>query len=428
MNILITGASGFIGSHITNALLQEGHDVTACVRQTGRLRQQFPAIKELVCDFGRDTAVRDWSPRLQGIDVVINAVGIISEHKGNRFEDLHTRAPIALFRACEQAGVRKVIQVSALGADDHATSAYHLSKRTADESLMDSGLDWTILRPSVVFGTGGQSTAFFRAMASLPMAPLISGGGQKIQPVCIGDLVKLVCTLVQRDTPSRQLLDVVGPQAMTFRGFLELQRQWLGLGRAWFVPIPFRLAELAAIIAGKLGSVILNRETITMLQRGNCADVTRLTRATGIIPRPVQEELAKHPATTAEAWFAQLYFMGPVLRFTLASLWIFTGLVSLWWYPVEHSLALLGQAGIPESMRPLVLHAAATLDLAIGLALLLNWRPRVMATVQILVMLTYTAIISLTLPEQWLHPFGPILKNIPLLVTIWVTAILSREQ
>ena len=428
MRILLTGATGFIGNSILKALLDSGHEVAACVRKPGALIRRYPGITEVQCDYKADVDSRDWMERLRGIDAVINAVGIISEHKGNRFEDLHTRAPIALFTASEEQGVRKLIQISALGADEKARSVYHLSKRAADEHLMSAQLDWTILRPSVVYGTDGQSTAFFRAMAGLPIVPLIAGGKQQIQPIAVEDLVKIVLTALDNKKLSNKLLEVAGPEPISFKYYLSLQRQWLGLGKGLFMSIPYRLALLAGTVAGALGNLILNRETVSMLQRGNCTDITAQVEATGIVPRSVQSNLDATPATKADAWFAQLFFMGPILRLAIAFVWILTGFVSIWGYPIEQSYELLGQVGLLTFLNPMVLYGAATMDITIGLLLLINWRPRLIAFLQISIMLIYMGIITVALPEHWLHPFGPISKNVPLLVAIWVTAILSEKQ
>lgn len=428
MNVLLTGASGFIGSHILQALLQEGHRVTACVRTPEKLQQRYPSVTAIKCDFARDVNPQDWTPRLGNIDTVINAVGIISEHGDNRFVDLHTRAPIALFTAAVQNGVRKVIQVSALGADESAKSAYHLSKRTADEHLANSQLDWTILRPSIVHGTGGQSTAFFRAMASLPFIPLIAGGKQEIQPIDIDDLTRIVVMALSEKRLSKTVLNVVGPEPMSFRDFLVAQRSWLGLSKGWFVFIPYYLALVTGTVAGWFGSVVINRETVRMLQRGNIADVAPQINATGFKPVSVKATLAAAPATTADAWYAQLVLLAPVLRYSIAFVWLFTGLVSIWGYPIESSYALLQKVGVPDALKPITLYGAASLDILLGIATLAMRRLRSIAALQILIIISYTTIISFALPEYWLHPFGPISKNLPLIVAISMMAALSEKR
>ena len=191
MRILITGASGFIGSALAAALARRGHEVVACAHQRD---PQAPALR---VDFMRDVTEADWLPRLKGIDVVINAVGILRETNTGQFDALHHRAPAALFRACQTAGVTRVIQISALGADDGATSAYHRSKKAADDELRKLDLDWSILQPSVVFGSGGASTRLFLLLASLPLIPLIGPGNQSMQPIHIDDLTALLVKLIE---------------------------------------------------------------------------------------------------------------------------------------------------------------------------------------------------------------------------------------
>src|SRR5688500_18883753 len=129
MVILITGATGFIGRRLVVALRAAGHRVIAAVRHPGISPDSVAA------DFTRDLDSDSWVPRLIGVDVVINAVGILREHGLQTFENIHARAPKALFSACVSAGVKRVIQISALGAESGKTG-YFTSKHSADEHLM----------------------------------------------------------------------------------------------------------------------------------------------------------------------------------------------------------------------------------------------------------------------------------------------------
>src|SRR5690606_31525926 len=164
MVILLTGASGFIGARLSVAVRAAGHVVMDARRAPP---DDAPAVR---VDFTHDLAERDWLPRLAGVDMVINAVGILREHGSQTFERIHTRAPIALFSACAAAGVRRVIQISALGAERGQTG-YFASKRAADEFLATLPLDWTIVRPSLVYGPGGTSALLFEMYAGLPLTP-----------------------------------------------------------------------------------------------------------------------------------------------------------------------------------------------------------------------------------------------------------------
>lgn len=427
MNILLTGANGFIGSHLLRRLHAAGHRITACVRQPQAAARRFAGADYIACDFSRDAHEAMWLPRLEGIDVVINAVGIIRETRRQTFTALHSATPAALFRTAARCGVQKIIQISALGADEGAHSQYHLSKRAADEVLRGLPVDWTILQPSLVYGAGAKSTALFRAMAALPITPLVGDGGQPLQPIHIDDLTRVVVQAVQGDSLNHRSLALVGPRPITMRELLQMQRQWLDGGALRSVAIPYSLSLHLAQLAGVLGTTPMDREAVSMLQRGNVADVTPLVEACDFTPRSLDEALTTTPASDADRWHARLYFLAPLLRFSLALLWIFTGIVSAFLYPVEQSYALLQQVGVGETVAPLFLYGAAALDFALGLALLLRYRLTTVALLQIAIILGYTAIISVALPEFWLHPYGPLSKNIPLLVATLMMLQLERK-
>ena len=134
MRILLTGATGFVGGHLRDALLADGHEVVCAVRR--KMNSSNPRLGYLTADFAKDTDKSVWLARLAGIDLVINTVGIFRESRGQSFSALHTETPRALFAACAESGtVRMVVQLSALGADEHAATAYHLSKKAADDFL-----------------------------------------------------------------------------------------------------------------------------------------------------------------------------------------------------------------------------------------------------------------------------------------------------
>lgn len=269
MNILLTGASGFIGRNIAAVLSDAGHRIKPASRRNG-------------FDFRRMQSPSDWLPHLDGVDAVINCVGIIGESRVQRFAVLHARAPCALFRACKQCGVRRVLQISALGTDDTAFSAYHLSKRMADDCLRNLELDWFVLRPSLIYGRGGGSARLFMRLAALPLIPVIGDGQQLLQPVHISDVVATVVRSL--DSPDvRQTLDVVGAETVTFADWLQSMRQAQGLSSAPLLHLPFPLTLALSHIARHF-SPMLQPENLRMLQSGYWADHHALERFLGRKP------------------------------------------------------------------------------------------------------------------------------------------------
>ncbi|WP_377703018.1 NAD-dependent epimerase/dehydratase family protein [Pseudoduganella sp. UC29_71] len=198
-HILITGASGFVGRHVVQALLAKGCRVTAA----GRTPVADARIAFVAADFSHDTSAAAWLPRLQGVDVVINTVGIIRERGGQRFDRLHVAAPRALFAACAKAGVRRVIQLSALGADENAFTAYHLSKKAADDYLAALPVNAAIVQPSLIYGPGGGSAELFKTLAAMPLGIRFGSSPQPVQPIHIDDVTEALTRLAlqQADAP-----------------------------------------------------------------------------------------------------------------------------------------------------------------------------------------------------------------------------------
>jgi len=414
LKILLTGASGFIGSRVAAALRHRGHQVVGLVRLPD---PNDPMHAE--GDFTRDTEVAAWLPRLVGVDVVVNAVGIIRESGSQSFSALHIQGPRALFDACVQAGVRKIIQISALGADEGATSRYHVSKASADRYLQSLPLEWIVLRPSLVFGLGGASTRLLSGIASLPLIPLVGRGDQRVQPVHVDDLVDLCVRSVDTSVLDRQVIDVVGPQAYTMKELLAELRRMLGLGTARFLSVPMRLVRVGAAVCSAMPRVLLDRETLGMLERGSTADAAGLGAALARPPRAPVLFFSEETRDAVVAW-ARESWTTPLMRWSLAIVWIVTGLLSLGIFPVEESLTLLGRLGLTGAAANLALYGAAGLDLLLGLGVLMFHRRRLLWKIQWGLIVGYSLAIAVALPEYLLHPFGPVLKNVALLAMILV--------
>ncbi len=257
MKILLTGASGFIGSHIHTALQQQQHQLICADRHHG-------------VDFGQMLSPEDWQPLLQDVDAVINCVGIIFETRQQSFIKLHQQAPAALFQACACEGVNKVIQISALGADENAFTPYQLTKKAAEDRLRALPLQWFILRPSLVVGPGSSSLKAFQRMARMPLLALADGGRQKIQPVHIDDLLAAVLKCL-RSEQAGLTLDIVGPRAMSFAEWLQLIRHTQGKGRLHIIPVPFQLMLPLAHL-GRWVMPLMHPDNLKMLQQGNTAN------------------------------------------------------------------------------------------------------------------------------------------------------------
>ncbi|MBN9131946.1 MAG: SDR family oxidoreductase [Nitrosospira multiformis] len=433
--ILITGASGFIGSHLVVALAAAGHRIVCATRrgQPGDIRDPKESrLTYIAADFTCDFDMEAWKKRLAGIDVVINAVGILREHGSQTFLALHDLAPRALFAACQAASI-KVVQISALGADENARSRYHLSKKAADDALLaprNKRNKSVVIQPSLVYGPGGASAQLFNLIASLPLIPLPGSGDQRIQPIHIDDLTQAVVMLVENDRYLGQRVPLVGPEPVTFRDYLGELRHLMGLGPARFLPVPAGFVEFSARCLGqlsqRLGKGLLDLETWQMLQRGNIADPAMTRALLGRNSRPVRE-FASRWEVKALRLSALLGWLQIVLRVSLAAVWFVAGAVSMGIYPVEGSYALLARVGITGSLAPVALYGAAAMDIAFGFGTLFLRNRQLLWIAQVALIGVYTVAITLFLPDFWLHPFGPLIKNLPILAVILLLYELEKR-
>lgn len=410
--MLVLGAEGLIGGAVCDALQAAGHRPVRGIRH--RQGSGGAGVDHVEVDFVHDTHPADWLPRLQGIDAVVNAVGVFAEHGAQTFRRIHTQTPRALFAACREAGITRVVQISALGADEHASSRFHRSKRAGDAALRAMVPSGTVLQPSLVFGATGASSRMLMLLAWLPLAVLPGSGRQRIQPIHVDDVAALVVRLLE-DERRPDGLAAVGPHPLSLARYLGLLRHALGGRRLRVLGIP--ATWLARF--GRLGGHWVDREALAMLDRGNTADAAPATRWLGHPPRPPRLFLSRAEAADMRvllAWRA----WSLAARVAVALVWLVTAVLSLGVYPVAGSLALLAGVGLHGAVAYTALYGGALLDLAFGVATLVLRRRalRLAYLAQAVLILSYTAIITVALPGFWLHPFGPILKNLPMLALI----------
>ena len=286
MRVWVCGARGFIGQQVVKGLRAQGHEVVAGVSSR-------PAAGEVQVDYARDTAPEVWLPRLAGVDAVVNAVGVLRDSRQRPIQAVHADTPKALWRACAQAGVQRVVQVSALGVDGSST-VYAQTKRAADEVLLDldaqGALSAAIVRPSVVFGRGGDSSALFMNLARLPLVvmpqPMVTA---LVQPVSVLELAEVLVALTTRAADQRGIVTAVGAERISMAQWVGSLREQLGHRRAPLIAMPMWMTRLSARMGDAVPGVPWCSETLAMLGQDNVGD------------GEVFERLLGRPATGARA-------------------------------------------------------------------------------------------------------------------------------
>jgi uncharacterized protein YbjT (DUF2867 family) len=415
VNVLLTGATGFIGTAVAARLIADGHRVTGVGRRSS---PPFPLTRWVELDLREADRPERWLPHLAGIEAVVNCAGVLQDNGWDSTAAAHVSGPAALFTACERAGVRKVIQISAIGVDG-GTTAFSRTKARGDAALAATKLDWIILRPSIVVGRSAYGgSALFRALASLPLLPHIRDAGH-LQVVQLDDLTATVEFFLRPDVPARLHLDITGPERLSFEQVLGAYREWLGKKPARLFAVPsglisagFRLGDFA----GWLGWRSPVRTTARMeLQRGAAGDNTAWRSATGIEPRALADALAAEPASVQERWFSRLYLLKPLVLVVLSLFWIATALIALgpgWADAIE----LIQDAGVVEAAAPVAAVAGAMADLAIGIGVAFRRTARPALYGAVALSVIYAVSVTFLAPHLWGDPLGPLVKLVPILV------------
>ncbi|MBJ6977865.1 SDR family oxidoreductase [Luteimonas sp. MC1782] len=419
--MLVLGG-GLVGGALAGQLALRGHGVLLATR-SGRARDGLGAIALDLTALPGETALLE---ALRGVDVVVNTVGIFLESGQQGFDAVHVNGPRVLLEAARAAGVRRWIQLSALGADAGSALPYFASKGKMDALLLSTqGVETAVVRPSLVFAPEGTSTRWFAQLASLPVTPLPGAGNQLVQPLHLDDLLGALVALVERDQVP-VMLDAVGPRPLPLRDYLQVFKRAMRTGGT-FLHMPMAPLRRLAALAPRLGPAPFDADAMSMLEAGNTADPAPFHHWLGRTPRD-PDSFVPPAQGSAMANRAILGWTIPAMRVALAAMWLATAVVSLWVYPRADSLAMLAQVGLHGAVAVAALWAGALADLALGIGMLVR-RFRTLAYAgQLLLVAAYTLIISIWLPEQWAHPFGPVLKNLPLLAMILALLMLDRTH
>ena len=408
MRVLVTGANGFIGARVIDALRHAGHDPVAAMREGGKNARQG-----MHCDFARDVDPRIWQARLGGIDAVVNCAGILRETRRDTFRSVHEDAPLALFQACVSAGIRRVVQLSALGdADD---GEFIASKHRCDAGLARLDLDWVVLRPGLVYSAAGAygGTSMLRAIAALPgLLVLPRDGSQRLRPVAVEDLASAVVAALSSAPASRGIFELVGSQVLSLREYLLAWRAWFGLPTPIVLTTPRWLVALAVALGEAAGRGPLCRVIDNLLERGRIGADDAPARTEALLGRPptsLDDSLRTRPSAASDLLEARWYILRPMLTGILALVWIGSAVAGFLLADAS-TLALLPHW--PESAVRVAASACSAADLVLGVALLSGRATRPVLSLMLAMVAGYTVVIGALAPVHWLDPFGGLLKNL----------------
>ena len=424
--VLVLGASGFIGARVAGAAARRGWTVRAGARDPGQARRRAPQFAWASADFAQLTTAAAWAPLLEGVDAVVNCVGVLQDGGGDSSRVAHVDGPRALFEACHAAGLSRVVHVSAVGVGAGAGTGYARDKFEAERLLAASGLDWVVVRPSLVVAReiyGG--TALFRGLAGLPKVIPLVEADRTFRPIAIEDLASLIVDHLDGSPPHSRMLEAAGPESITFERLILAYRAWLGFGSARVVRLP-RAAAWPTLLLGDLAAWLGWRSSLrtTSLKQLAYDAAGQQPPTPGV--RGFSEILADDPSGVQDRWHARLYFVRPIAVLALGLFWLVTGLIDLGpGGPAAETI--LQRAGFGALSEPASV-AGAWLDVLLGCMLLIRRYTLAAALLMIAATLGYLAVATLRLPELWADPLGPWLKVIPMMALCLVVAATDERR
>ena len=266
----VFGGSGFIGRYVVKRLAAEGHVVRVAVRDPEGALFLTPmgAVGQVVPLAANVTNAAAVARAVEGADLVVNLVGILAEHRPGDFARVQAEGAKAVAAASAAAGVKRLVQLSAIGADTASPSLYARSKGQGEQAVQAAFPAATILRPSIVFGPEDQFFNRFAAIAAIsPVMPVIAGG-TKFQPVYVGDVADAVMAALHRPEARGRIYELGGPTVYTFRELMA----WIlaqTRRRRRLVTVPGWLADLQAAVLEKLPGKLLTRDQLLLLTKDN---------------------------------------------------------------------------------------------------------------------------------------------------------------
>jgi NADH dehydrogenase len=271
MQVLVAGGDGFIGRPLCAELADRGHDVTAMSRSV----PEEPLPEGVSHATGDVTDYESIEPVVDGHDAVVNLVALSPLFSPSGGEEQHFSVHLEgtryLVAAAEETGADRFLQQSALGADPQGPTNYIRAKGQAEKVVRDSSLDWTITRPSVVFGEGGEFVKFTKLLAPPYVTPLPGGGKTRFQPIHVGDLVPMLADALENDEHVGETYDIGGPEKLTMAEVARLGHRVDGRG-VNVLPIPMPLAQLGLSILDYVPGFPFGSDQFRSLQMDNTVD------------------------------------------------------------------------------------------------------------------------------------------------------------
>lgn len=281
MKVFITGGTGYIGQEVVQTCLRRGHTVVVLARPNSQRAALLEGGEVVEGDLFAEDFLTE---KMAACDAVIHLVGIIREQPrtGLTMDRVHFDGTMTVVQAAAQAQVKRFLHMSALGTRAQAHSKYHKSKWLAEEAVRRSGLEYTIFRPSVVFGPGGPGPNFIAQLTDLvtsgPVTPVVGNGLAMLQPVHVQTVAQAFCAALEENGSQGQTYDLGGPDVVSY---IDILRKLAHTANRPLRPlyIPMRVMKAVTTVFGRMSKFPITMDQLIMLEEGNtCSDTESIYR------------------------------------------------------------------------------------------------------------------------------------------------------
>jgi len=285
MKVFVTGGTGFVGREILGQLLSAGHEARVLVREGSQ--DKLSGHQNLETHIGDVTDAASLVGALDGCDAVIHLVGIIREFPGRgiTFKKMHVTATENILEACEEQGVRRFLHMSSNGTRENGRTGYHRTKWQAEELVRDSGLDWTIFRPSLIFGRGSEFVKMLTELIRrVPVVPVIGDGQYRMQPVSVAQVAESFVRALAIPESIGKTYHQGGSESYTYDAILDLTGKAMGRKQVTKVHQPlFMIKPMIKMLQG-FEQFPITEDQLKMLIEGNVCDPDEWAQAFGLVP------------------------------------------------------------------------------------------------------------------------------------------------